>query len=156
MSAKKIAMISQPMNGFSEEEIKETRENAIEYLESYGYEVKDTYFDEEWANADNMKERGIKNIPVAFLGKSLEGMSHCDVIYFCKGWHKARGCKIEHEVAKKYKIGIIYEDPDDLDREINKDMNDKYEELLNKLKMHQELMEQHKEEILQMINDSIH
>ena len=29
-------------------------------------------------------------------------MSECDTVYFCKGWENARGCKIEHEVAKSY------------------------------------------------------
>jgi hypothetical protein len=28
----------------------------------------------------------------------------------CKGWGNARGCKIEHEVAKAYGVDIIYEE----------------------------------------------
>jgi hypothetical protein len=36
-------------------------------------------------------------------------MSLCNVAYFAKGWEKARGCKIEHEIALKYGIEIIEE-----------------------------------------------
>ena len=31
-------------------------------------------------------------------------MSDAKFVYFCKGWKKARGCKIEHAVAVAYKI----------------------------------------------------
>ena len=45
-----------------------------------------------------------------FLAKSLENMSLCHAVYFCEGWQTARGCKIEHEVAEKYGMEIIYEE----------------------------------------------
>lgn len=35
----KKEMISQPMNGLTDEQIEETRNRAIAYLESQGYEV---------------------------------------------------------------------------------------------------------------------
>ena len=57
-----------------------------------------------------MRSRGVENIPICFLAKSLENMSLCHAAYFCKGWDKARGCKIEHEVAKQYGMTIIYEE----------------------------------------------
>ena len=41
-------MLSQPMAGKSEEEIKATREKAIKALESKGYEVVNTLFTDEW------------------------------------------------------------------------------------------------------------
>ena len=104
------AMLSQPMAGKTEEEIKETREKAIEKLKGYGYEIVNTLFTDEWYSQEKMKERGVENIPLCFLAKSLENMSLCNAAYFCKGWENARGCKIEHEAAKAYGLTIIYEE----------------------------------------------
>ena len=103
------AMLSPPMASTSEEEIKQTRENAILVLTGLGYEIVNTLFTDEWYNAESMKERGVENIPLCFLAKSLENMSKCHAAYFCKGWENARGCKIEHEAAKAYGLKIIYE-----------------------------------------------
>lgn len=107
------AMLSQPMNGKTDEEIIETRERAIKALEAEGYEVVNTLFTDEWYSAESMKDRGVVQIPVCFLAKSLENMSLCHAAYFCKGWEKARGCKIEHDVAVAYGLTILYEDSED-------------------------------------------
>lgn len=104
------AMLSQPMAGKAEEEIVATRERAIAALKKSGYEVINTLFTDEWYSPEAMKERGVENIPLCFLAKSLENMSLCHAAYFCEGWENARGCKIEHEVAKAYGMTIIYED----------------------------------------------
>ena len=102
-------MLSQPMGGKTDEEIIATREKAIEVLTSKGYEVVNTLFTDEWYNHENMEKRGVVQIPLCFLAKSLENMSLCHVAYFCKGWENARGCRIEHEAAKAYGLEIIYE-----------------------------------------------
>lgn len=104
------AMLSQPMAGKTDEEIIETRERAIKALESKGYDIVNTLFTDEWYNKENMEQRGVVQIPLCFLAKSLENMSLCHAAYFCKGWENARGCKIEHEVAKAYGVTIIYEE----------------------------------------------
>lgn len=109
MESKK-AMVSQPMGGKTEAEIIADRERAINYLESQGYEVVNTFFTDEWYNAENMKERGVVNIPLCFLAKSLESMSKCHVTYFVHGWENARGCKIEYAAAVAYGLDIIEED----------------------------------------------
>lgn len=103
------AMLSQPMAGKTEEEIIATRERAIRELERRGYEVVNTLFTDEWYSDKAMKERGVVNIPLCFLAKSLENMSLCHAAYFCKGWENARGCRIEHDAAKAYGLEIIYE-----------------------------------------------
>lgn len=103
------AMLSQPMAGKTNEEIIATREKAIEVLTSKGYEVVNTLFTDEWYNPENMEKRGVVQIPLCFLAKSLENMSLCHAAYFCKGWENARGCRIEHEAAKAYGLEIIYE-----------------------------------------------
>ena len=106
----KKAMLSQPMAGKSEEEIIATREKAIKTLKENGFEIVNTLFTDEWYSKEKMAERGVVQIPLCFLAKSLENMSLCHAAYFCKGWENARGCKIEHEAAKAYGLEIIYEE----------------------------------------------
>nr|WP_289702173.1 DUF4406 domain-containing protein [Enterocloster clostridioformis] len=106
----KRAMLSQPMAGKTDDEIKETREKATKTLENKGYEIVNTLFTDEWYSKEKMAERGVVQIPLCFLAKSLENMSLCHAAYFCKGWENARGCRIEHEAAKAYGLDIIYED----------------------------------------------
>lgn len=104
------AMLSQPMASKTQEEIIAVRERAIATLEACGYEVVNTLFTDEWYSKDTMEKRGVVNIPLCFLAKSLENMSLCHAAYFCKGWEQARGCRIEHEAAKAYGMKIIYEE----------------------------------------------
>ena len=106
----KKAMISQPMAGKTEDEIVETREKAISALEEKGYKVVNTLFTDEWYSKEKMEERGVVQIPLCFLAKSIENMSLCHAAYFCKGWENARGCRIEHEAAKAYGLAILYEE----------------------------------------------
>ena len=106
----KKAMLSQPMGDKTDDEIVATREKAVAYLESMGYEVVNTLFTDEWYSDEAMKERGVVQIPLCFLAKSLENMSLCHVVYFCKGWDKARGCRIEHDAAVAYGLEVLYED----------------------------------------------
>ena len=104
------AMLAQPMAGKTEEEIVTTREKAIKVLEEKGYEVINTLFTDEWYNKDKMIERGVVQIPLCFMAKSIEHMSLCRAVYFCKGWEEARGCKIEHSVAVAYGLNVLYEE----------------------------------------------
>ncbi len=104
------AMLSQPMAGKTEEEIIQTREKAIQTLTNKGFEIVNTLFTDEWYSKEAMTERGVVQIPLCFLAKSLENMSLCHTAYFCKGWENARGCRIEHEAAKAYGLEIIYEE----------------------------------------------
>lgn len=104
------AMLSQPMAGRTEEEIKVAREKAIAVLKEKGYEIVNTLFTDEWYSKENMQKRGVVQVPLCFLAKSLENMSLCDAAYFCKGWQDARRCRIEHEAALAYGLEIIYEE----------------------------------------------
>ena len=94
----------------TQEEIIAARERAIAALEARGYEVVNTLFTNEWYSKESMEKRGVVNIPLCFLAKSLENMSLCHAAYFCKGWEQARGCRIEHDAAKAYGLEIIYEE----------------------------------------------
>ena len=79
-------------------------------LEEKGYEIVNTFFTDEWYSKEAMAERGVVQIPLCFLAKSLENMSLCHAAYFCKGWENARGCRIEHEAAVAYGLEILYEE----------------------------------------------
>ena len=92
-------MISQPMNGRSEEEIKKERQNIIEKFNKMHIDVIDTLFTEE-APQDC-------NVAVYYLGKSISAMKDIDALYMCDNWFDARGCKIENQVAREYGIKIL-------------------------------------------------
>lgn len=100
---RKLAMISQPMNGLTDEEIEETHKKARGHLERLGYTVAETYT----SNAE-------KENPIYCLSLALETMAQCEVVYFCEGWEDYRGCRIEHEVAEAYDLGIIYATDEEL------------------------------------------
>lgn len=105
---KRTIMISQPMKDLSNEKIIEARKKAIHTLKTLGYDVIDIFFTDY--TDDSYIAEDTKHKPVAYLAKSIEKMSKCDAVYFIKGWETARGCKIEHEIAKDYGLEIIYED----------------------------------------------
>ena len=103
------AMLSQPMGGKTNEEIIQTRDRAIAFLKAKGFEVVNTLFTDEWYSQESMMDRGVVQIPLCFLAKSLENMSLCHTVYFCQGWENARGCRLEHDAAKAYGLEMIYE-----------------------------------------------
>lgn len=109
----KIAMISQPMKGKTDAQIEAQKAKAVAYLTAHGYEVADTFFKDEHHEAQETPEvltaKGIRQIPVHFLAKSLESMSRVDAVYFCAGWETARGCFVEHIVATNYGLKCLYE-----------------------------------------------
>ena len=105
MNMQQKAMISQPMRGMSRDDILAVRENAIAFLTERGYDVENTFFADFPDNGFVTDDT--KNVPIAYLAKSIEAMSKCDAVYFCKGWANARGCKIEHEIAEKYGLIIF-------------------------------------------------
>ena len=104
------AMLSQPMAGKTQEEIVATREKAIAALKEQGYEIVNTLFTDDWYSDEAMEERGVVQVPLCYLAKSLESMSLCHAAYFCKGWENARGCRIEHDAAVAYGLEVLYED----------------------------------------------
>ena len=91
--------ISQPMRGKTKEEILEVRNKTKAMIESYGFEVADSFFTEEWLE-ENAK--GKNNMPLWCLGESLKIMSECDAVYFCDEWSGARGCRVERACAVLY------------------------------------------------------
>ena len=93
-------MISQPMRGKTNEQIKEERAELVKKLESQGHEVVDTVFEEAPADED---------MTIYMLSQSIRYIGKVDALYFMKDWENARGCKIEHEVAIAYGKQVYYE-----------------------------------------------
>ena len=93
-------MLSQPMKGKTNEEIRKEREHLVKEIESNGHIVLDTIFDEAPKNVDEA---------IWYLSKSIEYLAQADVVFFMKGWEYARGCKIEHQVAIEYGKEVVYE-----------------------------------------------
>lgn len=90
-------MISQPMGGFSDDEILQKKNEVTEFLSSQGHEVIDTFYQSDLP--DNIRDSGL-----FWLGASLMDMAKCDAVYFCHDWKDARGCVIEHEAALAYRM----------------------------------------------------
>ena len=101
----KKLFISQPMRGLTDEEILKAREEIrarAEQAIGEPVELIDSFI------KDCPKEIN-KSIPVWCLGKSIQLLSQADIAYFGGNWRNARGCKIEHEVARTYGMKIIEE-----------------------------------------------
>lgn len=88
--------ISQPMNGKTEEEIKRERKKIEDSLCLVDAEVLNTIFELEIDN------------PIIYLAKSIEQLAIADIVVFANGWKKARGCRIEHDIAKSYGKKILF------------------------------------------------
>lgn len=102
----KYAMVSQPMRGKTEDEIRKTREQAKTALMGLGYAT----LDNTGGTLEPIEVEYMDwiNIPLQCLAESLHVMAKCEAVMFCDGWENARGCKIEHEAAKAYGLKIYY------------------------------------------------
>ena len=95
-------MISQPMNGRHDAEIRNERDEVIKKLQAMHIDVIDTFFEDNVVNHPRAD--------VYLLSKSILKMCEADAVIFIGNWQEARGCCIEHEVAKRYGIKILYSD----------------------------------------------
>lgn len=93
-------MISQPMKGKTNEQIRNERAELVIRLQEEGIEVVDTVFENAPADED---------VAIYMLSQSIRYIGKVDAVYFMKGWEKTRGCKIEHEVAVEYGKQVFYE-----------------------------------------------
>ena len=93
-------MISQPMRGKTNEQIRQERAKLVKKLKEQGHKVIDTVFEEAPVDED---------IAMYMLSQSIRYIGKVDAVYFMKNWEKARGCKIEHQVASEYGKQVFYE-----------------------------------------------
>ena len=100
--------ISQPMNGRSDEVIKEEREEIIRVVKEYygkiigetDIEIIDSFFED--FNVDEGAG------PIWYLGKSIMMMDKADVVVFANNWSLARGCNFEHDIAVEYEKHVEF------------------------------------------------
>lgn len=93
--------ISQPMKGKTNEQINLERESVINAFEGLGYQTIESVIYEEPPKDCNEA--------IYYLSKSIELLSKADCVYFMKGWERANGCRIEHQIAVSYGKRCIYE-----------------------------------------------
>lgn len=102
----KVVYISQPMHGFTQDEIDERRRKAVEYLEGLGYIVVNPM---AVIVTEDAAPESVLNPGVYALSQSIRELSCADVAYFLIGWNQYKGCEIEHVVARQYGVTCVYE-----------------------------------------------
>ena len=99
----KYVFISQPMKNKNYAQIFEERGPVIRKMMEEGYYTLGSVFDfKDPAPAYAQNQR------VYYLAKAIDILCRADKAYFMKGWEKADGCIIEHEICKRYGIPIEY------------------------------------------------
>lgn len=98
-------MISQPMNGKTNDQIKKEREEVIEKFNSLHIDVINSIIDET-ADPETYNEY---HPALFYMAKTIDFMAQVDAVYFMKGWEEYRGCRIEREICKEYDVKILDE-----------------------------------------------
>ena len=94
-------MISQPMNGIPDSEVRKIQDDLKEKFAKYNIDVVDSFLTE----APNTE---IKNPRLFYLGRTIQNfLSDVDAVYFCTGWERAKGCRIERHICEEYGIPIL-------------------------------------------------
>lgn len=94
-------MISQPMRGKTNEQIRQEREEVIKLLEQEGHQIVDTIIDDFIEGEGN-------NYAIRCLSKSIEFLADVDALVLMPGWENARGCMIENRIALEYGKFVRY------------------------------------------------
>lgn len=102
MTEKIKIMLSRPMKGKTREEIEKEEKEMANLLF-------DKYEDNCEIISSIVKNREEKSELECF-SESIFFMSMADVLAMGFGWENARGCKLEHEIAKAYHMEIVYLD----------------------------------------------
>ena len=101
MADSKVVMISNGLRG---------RENPQQYVEKCRAAVRKYYSSKpnEWRLLDTFFKDFDGN-RLQFLGKSIsEGLALADEIVFMDDWHNFDGCCVEHMIAVRYGLSIVY------------------------------------------------
>lgn len=93
-------IISQPMKGKTEEQVRAERAELVKKIEAAGDTVVDTVF-------PDFTNKG--NIPLKYLAKSIEAIADVDRVVFMSGWQAARGCRLEFMACTEYGISVAFE-----------------------------------------------
>ena len=94
-------MISQPMNGVPDSDVRKTQDYLKEKFAKYNIDVVDSFLTE-------VPGTEIRNPRLFYLGRTIQTfLSDVDAVYFCTGWEKAKGCRIERYICEEYGIPIL-------------------------------------------------
>ena len=107
----KSVFLSLPMRGFSNAQIDANIAGMISALEAAGY-LRSEMYNNFYEKLED--EYDYTNPRVALLSRAIEKIGKCDAVAFLEGWENANGCVVEHEVAKRYGLEILY-----IDKEYN-------------------------------------
>ena len=93
--------ISLPITGYDLQECKSYAERLKKHLQHINPQAEivtpfDVNPDQELSCAE-------------YMGNDIAALLTSDAVYFCKGWDKSRGCRLEHSAAMEYNISKIYE-----------------------------------------------
>lgn len=105
MENKKKVFISMPMQGLDIATINKKKDAILDEL------GRDKYRDISRFPDGFTLQENFETPDLAWLGMSLQFLADADCVYFADGWHRARGCKIEHECALRYGVHIIRDTP---------------------------------------------
>ena len=97
-------MISIPMNGHSDEDVRKRMEFLKKEFGKLHIDVMDSFI-------DIPADESVRNEHIFYLGRSIMMfLAHADAVYFDNGWNNARGCRIENQICKEYGIKCLYSD----------------------------------------------
>lgn len=92
--------ISQPMSGFTHEEIMKVRNEATQYIESKYPDDNIIVLPSYQIVEPNVNYNAMS--AVNLLGHAISLMGGANIIYFVPGWRDSKGCQIENEVARRW------------------------------------------------------
>ena len=101
MTDKVKIMLSRPMKGKTTEQIEKEEKEMVDVI----FDMYDHMTCEIISSI--VKNREEKS-ELECLSESIFFMSKADVLAMGFGWENARGCKLEHEIAKAYGVKVIY------------------------------------------------
>ena len=94
-------MISQPMNGVPDSEVRKTQDDLKKKFAKYNIDVIDSFLTEEPSTE-------IRNPRLFYLGRTIQNfLSDVDAVYFCTGWERAKGCRIERHICEECGIPVL-------------------------------------------------
>lgn len=93
-------MISTPMSGIPDEQVKTLLDKITKDFEKLHIEVVHSFFIEDCPD-DYINEK------LYYVSKSVEIMGKVDAVYFTRDWQTSRGCRIERQIAEAYNIKIL-------------------------------------------------
>lgn len=106
--------ISQPMTGLTINEIMKQRDAAVDRLFNNILKAHDGECD--LIDRINVMDENLQldkdpetTKPLNYLGYDVDLMADIDLCYFVEGWQNSKGCNIEYQICKEYKIPMIFD-----------------------------------------------